>query len=155
MGKVDRIVVLLLTAAVGLAGSVLTKVGLPWYRTLVLPPWVPRDWIFSLMWTAIYVCAALSVIIVWEVGKRRKKFLQILALFAMNAGLNVLWTALFFQWHLLAWSAAIVLLLELTVFILIIWVRPISRVAAYLLLPYLVWVAFASVVALEIWRLNA
>lgn len=78
-----------------------------------------------------------------------------LAMFAANGGLNVLWSALFFHLRRPDWALAEVVLLWLSVVFLMVRLRPWSARAAALLLPYAVWVAFAAALNLSIVRLNA
>jgi len=87
-------------------------------------------------------------------AKYAKRIPLIMAAFILNAMLNVGWSWLFFSLHLIGWAAWEAILLEASVIVLIVLIRPISRVAAGLLVPYAAWVAFATVLTFIIWQLN-
>jgi tryptophan-rich sensory protein len=138
--------------AVATAGGLLTDIG-PWYRDLVKPSWQPPDWLFAPVWTTIFALTALSAVIAWNRAPSGTR-VTIALLFVLNGILNVLWSALFFHLKRPDWALIEVPFLWLSVLVLIIAVRPWSRLSAWLLVPYLAWVAFAAWLNFTIVRLN-
>ncbi len=143
------------SAALGVAvlGGLMTDIG-PWYQNLRQPDWKPPDWAFGPIWTAIFGLAAASGVNGWRRARTKADREWMLALFALNAFLNVFWSLLYFRLHRPDWSLIEVPFLWLSVLALIVLLWRYARVAAVLLVPYLVWVAIAAVLNLQTVRLN-
>lgn len=143
-------------AALGVAllGALATDFG-PWYQTLAKPSWQPPDWLFGPVWTLIFGLVALAAVTAWSQTPGRALRRRVIALFALNGALNVLWTLLFFRLQRPDWALAEVGLLWLSIVALIVVVAPFARRAAWLLAPYLLWVTFAAALNLAVVRLNA
>lgn len=139
--------------AVAALGGLMTDIG-PWYRGLVKPSWQPPDLMFGPVWTLIYACAAIAGVRAWESAPSRAAREWMLALFALNGFLNVLWSLLFFRLRRPDWALWEVGPLWLSVLALVIVLGRWSPRAGWLLAPYLAWVAFAAVLNLAIVRLN-
>ncbi len=153
-GRWKPIVAAALSAsAVGGLGALTTDLG-PWYYHLQKPRWQPPDWLFGPAWTLIFALAALAGVIYWKNRRRREDRLQIIAAFALNAFLNTLWSLLFFRLERPAWALYEVGFLWLSIVLLIVLLARGSRGAAWLLVPYLVWVSFASCLNWAIVQLN-
>jgi len=143
-------------AASGVAalGALTTNLG-PWYYHLSLPDWKPPDWLFGPVWTLIFSLAAISGYLSWTRAPRNDVTqARVLALFAINALLNIAWSALFFRMHRPDWALLEVLLLWLSIVGLMVLTYRSSRLASLLLLPYLLWVSFAAVLNFSVVRLN-
>lgn len=123
------------------------------YTQLRRPGWAPPPWLFAPVWTILYVMMAISAWLVWRSGKSTR-IQAALVLFMAQLVLNALWTWLFFAWHegALAFGEILLLWVLLAATIGSFW--PLQRLAALLLLPYLAWVTFASVLCLSVWLLN-
>ena len=124
-----------------------------WYASLKKPSWNPPGWIFGPVWTALYAMMSVAAWLVWRQGgwgKQRKPLLIFLAQLAFNA----LWTPLFFGLHRPGIAFAEIVLLWLAIATTLTAFRPVSRVAAWLLAPYLAWVSYAAMLNLTLWRLN-
>lgn len=146
-------IALLGAVAVGVAGGLLTDIG-PWYRALVKPSWQPPDWLFGPVWTTIFLLAAISAAMAWNNAPSGTRAM-IAWLFVLNGVLNMLWSLLFFHLKRPDWALWEVPLLWLSVLVLIVAILPWSRLAAWLLVPYLLWVAFAAYLNWTIVKLNA
>lgn len=144
----------LAAVAVGALGTAATDLS-PWYRELVKPTWQPPDWLFGPAWTVIYALGALSAATAWNAARDRATRQRIILLFGANALFNVLWSELFFGLRRPDWALWEVVLLWLSIAVLIVAMRPISRMASWLLVPYLAWVTFAGILNLAVVRLNA
>ncbi len=135
-------------------GTAATDLG-PWYQELRKPPWQPPDWLFGPAWTLIYALTALAGAMAWQAARTGRERRRILGLFGLNAGLNVLWSWLYFTWQRPGWALAEAVLLWLSIVLLIKGIAPLSGRASWLLLPYLLWVSFATALNLAIVLLNA
>jgi tryptophan-rich sensory protein len=140
--------------AVALLGGLASTLG-PWYYALRKPWFQPPDWLFGPAWTLIFALAALSGFWAWDANPPLRRWARIVSLFAINGLLNVFWSVLFFSLHRPDWALGEVPALWLSILALIVTIAPCSRRAAWLLAPYLVWVAFAAVLNLAVVRLNA
>lgn len=138
---------------VAVLGGLMTDLG-PWYTSLKQPPWKPPDWAFGPVWTTIFALAAASGVIGWRRAPSRGARETMLALFAANGFLNVLWSLLYFRLHRPDWALLEVPLLWLSVLALIVQLSRFARPAAWLLSPYLAWVATAALLNWETVRLN-
>lgn len=137
------------TASVG----VLVRPG-AWYRAIAKPEWTPPDALFGPVWTVLYVCMAIAA---WRVWRRRGfgAARGALTLYLVQLALNAAWSALFFGLHRPGWAALeIVILLAAILGTIRAFARH-DRIAAALLVPYALWVGFATALTVAIWRLNA
>jgi translocator protein len=124
-----------------------------WYAALAKPAWTPPNWVFGPAWSLLYLAMALAAWLVW----RHVGFLHAssaLNLFGVQLVLNVCWSAIFFGAHSPGLAFAEILVLWLTILATMVAFRPLSRMAAWLMLPCLLWVAFAATLNFSIWRLN-
>ncbi|MFN7175684.1 MAG: TspO/MBR family protein [Thermaurantiacus sp.] len=135
-------------------GATLTELG-PWYRSLAQPDWTPPDLVFPIAWTTIFALAALSATTAWRAMPTAVEREWLVALFAFNGFLNILWSLLFFRLQRPDWALVEVGLLWGSVAALMMFVGRRSRLAAWLLVPYLAWVSVAALLNWEVVRLNA
>jgi translocator protein len=139
--------------AVAMLGMTITDLG-PWYRGLEQPDWAPADPVYGAAWTLIFALAAASAVLAWRSASSRREVETIIGLFALNGFLNILWSLLFFQVKRPDWALGELVVLWLSIVLLIAVIGRHSRLAALLLLPYLLWVSFAGWLNWEIVRLN-
>ena len=138
---------------VAVLGGVMTDLG-PWYQHLRQPGWKPPDWAFGPIWTVIFALAAASGVTGWRAIGERARREQLLMQFALNGFLNVLWSLLYFRLHRPDWALWEVPLLWASVLWLILSLVRASTLAAWLLVPYLVWVGTAAVLNWQTVQLN-
>ena len=138
---------------VAVLGGLMTDIG-PWYQQLRQPPWKPPDWAFGPVWTTIFALAAAAGVIGWRRAGSRVAREHLWMLFALNGFLNVLWSLLYFRLHRPDWALWEVPLLWLSVLWLIVVLARYARLAAWLLVPYLIWVALAAALNWQTVRLN-
>ncbi len=138
---------------VGLLGSVFTMKSIPtWYDKLNKPSITPPSWIFGPVWTLLYTLMGISASIISQKKEQGKKVAM--TIFYLQLILNYLWTAFFFGMHspFAALIEIFILWIFIVVTILLFW--KLSPVAALLLVPYLLWTSFASVLNFLFWKIN-
>jgi benzodiazapine receptor len=136
------------------AGAFSTELG-PWYYGLIKPSWQPPDWLFGPVWTTIYACAAIAASLAWLRAPSRSHRTAMLIAFAVNLGLNILWSLLFFRMQRPDFALYEVGFLWLSIVVLIGIMWDYSRTSSLLLVPYLLWVSFAAYLNYVIVQLNA
>ena len=139
-------------AAAAAGGAASARAG-AFYAQLDRPAWAPPSWLFGPVWTLLYLMMAVAAWLVWRergfAGARGA-----LTLFLVQLALNALWTWLFFAWRLGALAFAEILLLWALIAATAVLFWRLRPVAGVLLVPYLVWVTFASALTLAVWRAN-
>ena len=125
-----------------------------WYLSLRKPSWNPPDWLFGPAWTTIGLLCVGSAVRAWRSARRGGEQRTVLVLFAINGLLNAAWSGLFFRLRRPDWALIEVVPLWLSIVALIAAFAGRAPLSAWLLVPYLIWVSFASVLNLEIVRLN-
>ena len=128
--------------ATSVLGALATKLG-PWYFSLIQPPWKPPDWSFGVIWTIIFVLSALAWMVTFESNPTQTQKNRITIFFILNGIFNVLWSVFYFRMHHPDWSFIEAFFLWGSVLAIILVMWPIRRVAAYLMIPYLIWVTIA------------
>ena len=125
-----------------------------WYESLVKPALTPPSWLFGPVWTVLYAMMALAAVLVWRQGWERGEVKRALGVFLLQLVLNLVWSPLFFGAH----KVGLALLDIVLMWVAIVWTirlfYKLSRPAAYLLVPYLVWVSFAMYLNFALWMLN-
>jgi translocator protein len=136
-------------------GSFFTMPAIPgWYAELAKPALNPPSWVFGPVWTLLYILIGVSFFLVWQRGFGDERGRRALAVFIVQLALNAIWSVVFFG--LQSPGAALIIIAAL--WLSIIWMAyefyHHRRLAAYLLIPYLLWVSFASYLNYAIWVLN-
>lgn len=139
---------------ISLIGGLATDIG-PWYYALVKPSWQPPDWLFGPVWTTIFLLTAIAGVMAWRRAPGPVARRQLLWLFGINFFLNAAWSFLFFHFKRPDHALVEVVLLWMSIAVLMFALWGYSRTSSLLLLPYLLWVSFASFLNLTIVRLNA
>jgi tryptophan-rich sensory protein len=148
------LVATLITVAMLGLGGLMTKID-SWYRDLRKPPWNPPNWLFGPAWTIILGLAAWAGVSAWTAAPTAEDHAKIAGLFGVNIVLHALWSPLFFNMKRPDWALIEAPLLWLSVAALMVGLAAYSSLAPWLLLPYLLWVAFAVVLNAAIVRMNA
>lgn len=124
-----------------------------WYRQLVRPEWTPPNWLFGPVWTFLYIAMAVAAWLVWCRGGLRRNLVA-LSVYGLQLVLNGLWSWLFFGQHLIGLALIdIVLLLAAIVITTVLFFKR-RILSGVLMLPYALWVSFATALNFQIWRLN-
>jgi tryptophan-rich sensory protein len=139
----------------GVIGSLFTMPSVPgWYAALTKPSFNPPGWIFGPVWTTLYALMGLAAGLVYNKGTKRPEVKQALFVFAAQLILNVLWSIMFFGAHQILGAFVIIVALWVLILGTILRFAKISKPAAILLLPYLLWVSFATVLNASLYVLN-
>ena len=139
----------------GLLGTLVTATGPgSWYDMLVKPSFNPPSWVFGPAWTILYILMGISLYLVLMEWRKGTEVRIPLILFAIQLVLNALWSFLFFGLRSPAAGLAGILVLWVFIVATIVAFFRISRTAAYLLIPYIAWVSFASLLNYAIFALN-
>ena len=157
MNKITKILTLVVTCmAVGYFSGLITRSSiLTWYPTLVKPSFNPPNWIFAPVWSMLYIMMRLAAGLVWDrIDFEKEKTTQALTLFAIQLGLNALWSYLFFGLMNPMLAGIEIVILWLMIYETYTSFAKISKIAGYLFLPYLAWVSFATMLNASIWWLN-
>ena len=137
----------------GVVGSVFTATAIPtWYAALAKPALNPPSWVFAPVWLILYALMGVSLWLVWQSNSRDKN--KALWLFAIQLALNMVWSPIFFGSHALGGALVAIVLLWAAIVLTILIFKKVSPVAAWLLVPYLLWVSFAAYLNYSIWVLN-
>jgi tryptophan-rich sensory protein len=148
-----RLLIFLVVAFVPAAVGRLFGPG-SWYASIAKPAWTPPGWVFGPVWTVLYALIGIAGWLAWEASAGKPRLLPF-AVFAAQLVLNGLWSWLFFGLRRPDLALVdIVLMLALIGANLALFAR-LRGVAGALLVPYLLWVAFATALNAAIWRLNA
>ncbi len=142
---------LLVTFAAAALGAMASVDAASFYAELIKPSWAPPASVFGPVWSILYILMGIAVWLLWREPQATK---QALGLFIVQLSVNALWSWLFFVWHLGAWSFVGVLLLLLLIVATFFSFWKISRMAVALMIPYLLWVGFASILTWTIWQSN-
>jgi benzodiazapine receptor len=144
--------ILVCLGAAGLGSFWTTPALRPWYTSLSKPRWTPPNWLFGPVWTILYVAMAIAAWLVWRKVGLEAVQMQI---FLLQLLLNVAWSALFFRLRSPGTAFAEIIMLWFAILATSIEFWRAVPAAGWMLLPYLVWVSYATALNFSIWRLNA
>jgi tryptophan-rich sensory protein len=146
---------LVITLAIGFVASLFTRPQIAgWYSTLNKPTFNPPPWLFAPVWTALYIMIAIAAYLVWQRRDSSKTYKITASIYVAQLAFNFLWSMVFFGLHGVLPALFIILLLWVSIILNIRWFKKYSKTAAWLLVPYLLWVSFASILNLSIYLLN-
>jgi tryptophan-rich sensory protein len=123
------------------------------YALLNKPIWAPPAAVFGPVWTVLYLLMALAAWLVWK-EERKQDIRRALSFYSLQLALNALWTWVFFAWRLGGWALAEISVLWVLILLTSIGFYRVRPMAGLLLVPYLAWVTFATVLNAALWRMN-
>lgn len=142
----------LLTCGTGALAGLLTKNSMDEFQRLIKPPAAPPEWVFPVVWSVLYLLMGISAAMIYLTDSSKKR--SALCLYAVQLAVNFLWPIFFFNLKAYSFSFFWILLLLCLIIAMFISFYRINKPAAYLQIPYLLWVAFASYLTLMITILN-
>ncbi|MFC1649559.1 TspO/MBR family protein [Patescibacteria group bacterium] len=139
----------------GIVGSIFTTSEIAgWYVFLNKPSFNPPNWLFGPVWIILYTLMGISLYLVWSKGYKESNIKRAVNIFLVHLVVNSIWSIAFFGLHYLGIAFMVIINLWLMILYLIRLFYGINKNAAYLLIPYLIWVSFASLLNFSIWQLN-
>ncbi|UQD55883.1 TspO/MBR family protein [Flavobacterium sp. K5-23] len=157
MNKITKILIVVVTCiAIGYFSGLVTRSSIEtWYPTLVKPSFNPPNWVFAPVWSMLYIMMGVAAGLIWDRMDSDKEIVKkALVLFAIQLGLNALWSYLFFGLMNPMLALLGIVVLWLMIYETYIQFSKINKIAGYLFIPYLLWVSFAAVLNGSIWWLN-
>lgn len=157
MNKIIKIVIaLFICLMVGYSASMVTRPSVEsWYPTIIKPSFNPPNWIFMPVWTTLYIFMAVAAGLVWDkIKEQNEEVKKALGFFLIQLTLNALWSYIFFGLKNPMLALIEIALLWLMIYETYLKFTKINKIAGYLLIPYMVWVAFAGILNASIWWLN-
>lgn len=153
--KIKLISAILMSLGAGFVGSAFTTKSIDsWYVYLNKPSFNPPNWLFGPVWTSLYILMGISLYLIWKNGLQKSFVKNSFILFIVHLVLNAFWSIAFFGMHSPILAFGVIIILWLIILILIIRFYKINKFSSYLLIPYILWVSFASVLNFSIWQLN-
>lgn len=146
---------ILVSLSAGFIGSIFTTSSVNnWYPTLNKPFFNPPNWIFSPVWTILYLLIGISLFLVWDKKRNNHIFKKAIILFVIQLILNSLWSILFFGLKSPILGIVGIVPLWITIVLTMYYFKKISKTSFYLLVPYILWVSFAAILNIAIYVLN-
>ncbi|MBL0130059.1 MAG: tryptophan-rich sensory protein [Chitinophagaceae bacterium] len=156
MNNLTKLVIAIaIPLAIGGTAGFFTATGVDsWYQTINKPSWNPPGWIFGPVWTTLYVMMGVALFFVWKSDVNEQLKRTAITLFAIQLVLNFFWSFIFFNQHQPGWALVEIIVMWVFILLTIFSFAPISKTAAWLLVPYISWVSFATILNYTIWKLN-
>ena len=149
------IISLIVTFAAAALGSYFTTPNIStWYASLNKPFFSPPEWIFAPVWSLLYILMAIALYLVWKKDSPQQDKTKAIILYAIQLSLNALWSVIFFGMREPGIALAEIVVLETEIILTALSFRKMSKVAARLFIPYIIWVGFAAILNLSIVVLN-
>jgi benzodiazapine receptor len=151
---IKLIISIALPLLVGAVAGMFTAKAVPeWYATLNRPSFSPPNWLFGPVWTTLYLILGISLFLIWKQNPTEDRNIAII-LFLVQIFLNFAWSFLFFYFKLVGIALVEIVLLWITIIIMIVQFYKVLPLAAYINIPYLLWVSFATVLNAAYYMLN-
>lgn len=154
MQIIKLLISILLPLSIGaIAGIFTAQAVTEWYATLNRPSFNPPNYLFGPVWTTLYILMGFSLFLIWK-SEASKKRNRAIIIFALQLFLNFWWSFIFFYFHLLGLALVEIGVLWINIFIMLWLFYKIKPLAAYINIPYLLWVSFATVLNAAYYLLN-
>ena len=151
---IKLIISILLPLSVGAIAGMFTSQAVPaWYASLNRPSFNPPNWVFGPVWTSLYILLGISFFLIWKEEASKERDLAI-KVFSIQMLLNFAWSFLFFYFNLIGAALIEIILLWISIALMIYLFYKIKPSAAYLNIPYLLWVSFATILNAGYYFLN-
>jgi len=124
-----------------------------WYAGLKKPSFNPPNWLFGPVWTVLYIMMGIALYLIWKLPASKGRDTS-MGCFFFQLLLNFLWSFLFFYFHVIAVALFDIIILWVMIFLTIILFSRLSKTASWLLVPYISWVSFATILNIYIFNLN-
>ena len=152
---VKLIISIVICQLAGIIGSIFTMGSVEtWYVTIAKPAFNPPNWIFGPVWVTLYTLMGIAAFLIWKEDIKNKAVKNALTIFALQLIVNILWSIVFFGAHSIMGGLIIIIILFILIIVTIKSFYKVSKTAGNLLIPYLLWVGFATALNFAIWQLN-
>lgn len=148
------VICLAVPLAVGGLSALLTREGMERFKAVSKPPLTPPDWLFPVVWTALFILMGIASYLVWKSGGPSRMVRAALAVYAVQLAFNFFWSIIFFDLGLYLFAFAWLVVLWGLILAATVLFHRLSPAAAYLMVPYLLWVAFAGYLNMGVYLLN-
>lgn len=153
-GYVPYLIGIAMVEAVGILAGLLTRAGTEMYAQMAAkPPLTPPGWLFPVVWTVLYALMGVSAVRIWQAPESTARS-RALNLFVIQLVLNFFWSLIFFNARAYGLAVVWIILLWIAVLLMILQMRTVDPTAAWLQVPYLLWITFAAYLTLGVWVLN-
>jgi tryptophan-rich sensory protein len=152
---VKAIIAIAIPLIVGGTSGFFTVTGVEsWYQTIQKPSWNPPNWIFGPVWTTLYIMMGIALFLVWKEDTSSELKKIAVGLFTVQLVLNFFWSFIFFSQQQPGWALVEIVVLWIFILLTIFAFAQVNKTAAWLLVPYISWVSFATILNYTIWQLN-
>lgn len=157
MNNIEKLAIsIAIPVAIGATAGFFTVTGVEsWYQTIQKPSWNPPSWVFGPVWTTLYIMLGIALFLVWKSGANDSLKRTAIRLFAVQLVLNFFWSFIFFDQQQPGWALAEIIVMWFAILFTIFAFAKVSKTAAWLLVPYISWVSFATILNYTIWKLNS
>ena len=124
-----------------------------WYKGLNRPSFSPPNWLFGPVWTILYILMGISLFLIWKQGVSKERNIAMFV-FLLQLSLNFAWSFIFFYYNMIGLALIEIILLWISILVMLILFYKIKPMAAYLNIPYLLWVSFATILTAAYFILN-
>lgn len=152
--KDELIISIMIPVAVGVVSSLISGNAMATFDMVKKPPLSPPGWLFPVVWTILYVLMGIASYLIYRQGRGREEVEEALRVYVLQLVFNFFWSIFFFNFEWYLFSFLWLVALWVLILIMIVRYAKISKVAAYLMIPYLVWVTFAGYLNFGIFLLN-
>ena len=155
IGVFKLIISIVVCQCAGIIGSIFTASAIPtWYATLDKPVFTPPNWLFAPAWITLYLLMAIAAFLIWRRGLHIKPVRIALILFLIQLIINVIWSVVFFGLQSILSGLIVIVILWIMILFTIIQFYKVSIAAGSLMIPYILWVTFATCLNAGIYLLN-
>jgi translocator protein len=156
MSKAIKLIIsIVICQLAGVIGAFFTSPNISgWYAGLVKPAFNPPSWIFGPVWTTLFLLMGIAFYFIWQKANKNKLVRFAMIFFIVHLVFNTLWSILFFGLQNPGLAFLEIIILLAMIILLVEKFAKIDKRAAWLLVPYLLWVSFASILNYSIWQLN-
>ncbi|MDZ4796109.1 MAG: TspO/MBR family protein [Bacteroidota bacterium] len=157
MNNTSKLIIsIIIPVAIGATAGFFTTTGVgSWFQTINKPSWNPPSWIFGPVWTTLYILMGIALFLVWKSDASEVQKKTAILLFAVQLVLNFCWSFIFFNQEQPGWAFVEIVVMWVAILLTIFAFGNISKTAAWLLVPYISWVSFATILNYTIWKLNS
>ena len=143
-----------LPVVTGTVSGLFSRPDTAWFQSINKPDWQPPDWVFGPVWTTLYILMGIALYLVWVSKTNNASKKPAITLWGIQLVLNFFWSFIFFCLQRIDLALTEILILWVFIILTIFAFARISKTAAWLLVPYISWVSFASMLTYTIYRLN-